>query len=67
MKILKFQNGLSPNRQLGDLKMKGSLLKMENLVPMDSGNYTCEVSNDFGLISHTYKLEVVGECLIIMF
>ena len=36
-------------------------LKLINLVPNDSGKYTCIVSNPYGSINHTYTLQVVGE------
>ena len=36
-------------------------LKLKNLVPNDSGKYTCIVSNPYGNINHTYTLQVVGE------
>jgi len=36
-------------------------MKMENLVPGDSGKYTCTVSNDYGSINHTFNVEVIGE------
>lgn len=54
-----FKNGEKPVRQLGDVKMKGVMLKMENLVPADSGNYMCVVSNACGSVNHTYNLEVL--------
>ncbi|XP_050732981.1 fibroblast growth factor receptor 4-like isoform X2 [Eriocheir sinensis] len=53
------KNGEKPVRQLGDVKIKGAMLKMENLVPADSGNYTCMVFNECGGVNHTYALEVV--------
>nr|XP_045601456.1 fibroblast growth factor receptor 4-like isoform X2 [Procambarus clarkii] len=53
------KNGEKPVRQLGIVRIKGPLLKMENLVPTDSGNYTCFVSNSHGTINHTYVLEVI--------
>jgi len=33
-------------------------LKLHNLMPVDSGNYTCVVSNPHGQLRHTYLLEV---------
>ena len=36
-------------------------LKLKDLVPDDSGKYTCIVSNPYGSINHTYTLQVVGE------
>ncbi|XP_068244367.1 fibroblast growth factor receptor 3-like isoform X2 [Palaemon carinicauda] len=53
------KDGEKPARQLGDVRIKGAMLKMENLVPTDSGNYTCVVSNEYGSINHTYSLEVI--------
>lgn len=34
---------------------------LEELVPSDSGNYTCVVCNEQGCINHTYKVMVLGE------
>ena len=36
-------------------------LKLKDLLPDDSGKYTCIVSNPYGSINHTYTLQVVGE------
>ena len=36
-------------------------LKLKDLVPDDSGKYTCIVSNKYGSINHTYTLQVVGK------
>ncbi|KAJ7336589.1 Fibroblast growth factor receptor 4 [Desmophyllum pertusum] len=36
-------------------------LKLKNLVPYDSGKYTCIVSNPYGSINHTCTLQVIGE------
>ena len=36
-------------------------LKLRDLVPNDSGTYTCIVSNPYGSINHTYTLQVVGK------
>ncbi|XP_071522280.1 fibroblast growth factor receptor 4-like isoform X2 [Panulirus ornatus] len=54
-----FKDGEKPVRQLGDIRIKGPMLKMENLVPTDSGNYTCVVSNPYGSINRTFALEVI--------
>nr|WOX59759.1 receptor tyrosine kinase FGFR1A1 [Carcinus maenas] len=54
-----FKNGERPVRQLGDVKIRGSMLKMENLVPADTGNYTCVVLNECGRVTHTFGLEVL--------
>lgn len=34
---------------------------MDSVVPSDKGNYTCIVENKFGMINHTYQLDVVGK------
>ena len=44
------QNGKPVSRKFGDVKIRRSRLKMENLVPLDSGNYTCMVSNSLSLV-----------------
>ena len=36
-------------------------LKLRDLVPADSGRYTCIVSNLYGSINHTFTLQVVGK------
>lgn len=59
LNITWLKNGAKPTRQYGDVRIKGSTLKMEDLVPTDSGQYTCIVSNEHGSINHTYMLEVI--------
>ena len=51
-----------PRRRM-DLYLNTSIwyLKLKDLVPDDSGQYTCIVSNPYGSINHTYTLQVVGE------
>lgn len=34
---------------------------MDSVVPSDKGNYTCIVENKYGVINHTYQLDVVGK------
>ncbi|XP_078358651.1 fibroblast growth factor receptor-like 1 isoform X2 [Oculina patagonica] len=34
------------------------LLTMKDLVPTDTGTYTCNVSNPYGWINHTYEVDV---------
>lgn len=34
-------------------------LKLKDLAPLDSGKYTCLVSNTYGSINHTYTLRIV--------
>ncbi|XP_068709960.1 fibroblast growth factor receptor-like 1 isoform X2 [Montipora foliosa] len=41
------------------LKTNMWYLKLKDLVPLDSGRYTCVVSNSYGSINHTYTLKVV--------
>lgn len=49
-------------RTHGEAKINGKgVLSMEDLVPSDSGNYTCIVFNEYGSINFTTKLEVNGE------
>lgn len=49
-------------RHHGEAKVNGKgVLSMEDLVPSDSGLYTCKVYNEFGNINFTTKLEVNGE------
>ncbi|XP_068745558.1 fibroblast growth factor receptor 2-like [Montipora capricornis] len=36
-------------------------LKLKDLVPDDSGDYTCIVTNPYGSINHTYTLNVVAK------
>jgi len=43
------------------LKTNMWYLKLKDLVPLDSGQYTCVVSNAYGSINHTYTLRVVGK------
>ena len=38
-----------------------TILILTNLVPYDSGSYMCNVSNSYGWINHTYKLDVHGK------
>ena len=36
-------------------------LRLRDVVPDDSGKYTCIVTNPYGSINHTYTLNVVGK------
>ena len=38
-----------------------TLFSLKDLVPSDAGSYMCNVSNSYGWISHTYKLDVHGK------
>ena len=37
------------------------MLTLKELVPTDSGLYTCNVSNTYGWINHTYDVDVHGK------
>ncbi|XP_058813312.1 fibroblast growth factor receptor homolog 1-like isoform X2 [Topomyia yanbarensis] len=45
-------------RSMGSVKYAKWSIVLEDLVPKDSGAYTCNVCNDFGCVSFTTKLEV---------
>ena len=36
-------------------------LELKDLIPTDSGEYTCIVSNPYGSINHAYSVRVLGE------
>ena len=38
-----------------------TLLSLKDLVPSDTGSYMCNVSNSYGWINHTYKVDVHGK------
>ena len=40
------------------------VLVLENVVPSDTGTYSCNVSNYLGWINHTYYVDVHGKVLI---
>lgn len=48
-------------RKMGDVKYRQFAIVLEDLIPTDSGNYTCTACNEHGCISYTMKLEVNGE------
>lgn len=47
-------------RSAGKVKMNKWSIQLEELVPADSGYYTCIACNDWGCINHTTRLEVQG-------
>nr|QWT43347.1 fibroblast growth factor receptor 2 [Alitta virens] len=51
---------LFTSRQLGTISQKRWLLRLDDVIVNDSGNYTCVVSNEYGSIKWTYELEVVA-------
>ena len=38
-----------------------TVLSLKDLVPSDTGSYRCNVSNSYGWINHTYKVDVYGK------
>ena len=51
-----------PQRRMGsNLNSSIWYLILKDLVPNDSGKYTCIVANPYGSINHTYTLNVVGK------
>lgn len=40
------------------LSQWANILNLKDLVPSDTGSYTCNVSNSYGWINHTYKVDV---------
>lgn len=47
-------------RSSGKVKMNKWAITLDELIPADSGNYTCTACNEWGCINHTTKLEVQG-------
>ena len=41
------------------------LLNILDLVPTDTGKYTCNVSNAYGWINHTYYVDVHGKIKVL--
>lgn len=62
-----YKNNEEPKRTLGTVVMSKWTFRLEDLVPEDSGNYTCVVCNELGCINRTSKVEIVGECLSFSF
>lgn len=55
------KNNEEPRRDLGTAIRTKWTLRLEDLVPKDSGNYTCIVCNHLGCINHTFKVDIIGE------
>nr|XP_034958717.1 fibroblast growth factor receptor 3-like [Zootoca vivipara] len=55
--------------RIGGIKLRHQQwsLVMESAVPSDRGNYTCVVRNKYGIIWHTYQLDVLGKCSFRLF
>ncbi|XP_050546487.1 fibroblast growth factor receptor homolog 1-like isoform X2 [Daktulosphaira vitifoliae] len=55
-----FKDGINPpQRKLGIIRYSQWAIVLEDLVTTDSGNYTCNVCNEYGCIDFTYKVEVI--------
>lgn len=48
-------------RTSGKVKMNKWAITLDELIPADSGNYTCVACNEWGCIDHTTRLEVQGK------
>lgn len=53
------KNNEEPKRTLGTAIRTKWTFRLEDLVPEDSGNYTCIVCNHLGCINHTFKVHIV--------
>ncbi|XP_014481673.1 PREDICTED: fibroblast growth factor receptor homolog 1-like isoform X2 [Dinoponera quadriceps] len=53
------KNNEEPRRLLGSAIKTKWTLRLEDLVPKDSGNYTCIVCNYLGCINHTFKVDII--------
>ncbi|KAK2575291.1 hypothetical protein KPH14_008141 [Odynerus spinipes] len=53
------KNNDEPRRSLGTMIKTKWTLRLEDLVPDDSGNYTCIVCNYLGCINHTFKVDII--------
>ncbi|XP_043682538.1 fibroblast growth factor receptor homolog 1-like isoform X2 [Vespula pensylvanica] len=53
------KNNEEPKRSLGTMIKTKWTLRLEDLVPDDSGNYTCIVCNHLGCISYTFKVDII--------
>ncbi|XP_034948257.1 fibroblast growth factor receptor homolog 1 isoform X2 [Chelonus insularis] len=48
-----------PKRAVGPIIMNKWMLRVEDLVVSDGGNYTCIVCNILGCINHTFKVDII--------
>ncbi|XP_043248037.1 fibroblast growth factor receptor homolog 1-like isoform X2 [Colletes gigas] len=53
------KNNEEPKRMLGTFLTSKWTFRLEDLVPEDSGNYTCVVCNYLGCINRTTKVEII--------
>lgn len=54
------KDGEKINRRIGEVHYRKWAIILEDLVPADSGHYTCRVCNIHKCISYTTRLEVKG-------
>lgn len=57
------KDGKPIERKMGQVQYKKWAITMEDLIPDDSGAYTCKICNKHNCINFTSKLEVNGKCL----
>lgn len=55
------KDGKKIERNLGTVVYNKMGITLEDLVPADNGNYTCNVCNIYGCINFTTRLEVNGK------
>ncbi|XP_039210182.1 fibroblast growth factor receptor 1 isoform X3 [Crotalus tigris] len=61
LRWLKNGREFKPDHRIGGYKVRHATwsIIMDSVVPSDKGNYTCIVENKYGVINHTYQLDVV--------
>ncbi|XP_013917728.1 PREDICTED: fibroblast growth factor receptor 1 isoform X1 [Thamnophis sirtalis] len=61
LRWLKNGREFRPDHRIGGFKVRHATwsIIMDSVVPSDKGNYTCIVENKYGIINHTYHLDVV--------
>lgn len=50
------------HRSMGQVQYAKWGISLEDLIPSDSGAYTCKICNIHGCINYTSKVEVTGKC-----
>ena len=61
-----YKNGKPFNERRGRLLYldRKYVLALKDVVPSDTGRYTCNVSNHLGWINHSYYVDVHGKVLL---